>query len=104
MQQDEQVSLPDKLEGGYLNVPTPPSTGLPHDQLSQGSELPLRLPLGWRVIGVPSPQRNCPIGSGSRNYSLCSILSFQECERSNRREGRGRPQLQLSNRAGIHGV
>ena len=104
LQQDEQVSLPDKLECGDLNIPAPPGASLPRDQLSQGSELPLRLLPNWRVVSVPSPQGNCPIGSGSRDYSLCGILSFQEGKGSDAREDRGRSQFQLGNRASVHGV
>lgn len=75
---DGRVNIPNKLECRDLNIPASTNTGLPHHQLSQGSEPPLRLPPSWCVIGVPSSQGDRPIGPGSCKYSLRGILPFQE--------------------------
>ena len=101
---DGQVNVPNKLERRDLNVPAPPGAGLPHDQLSHGSELPFRLPPSRCVIGVPGSQSDCPIEPGSRKYPPRSILPLQEGQGSYGWVDRSGPQLQHSNRASIHGV
>ena len=90
---DGHVNVPNKLERCDLDIPAPASTGLPHDELSQGSEPPFCLPPSWRVIGVPSSQSDRPIRPGSREYSLRGILSLQEGKGGDGRMDRSGPQL-----------